>query len=121
MENKENVQDVASRVAGLAEQAFSTALASTIMAGFPVASIIAIFKGVKGLKLANAARDLAQENGLKTGAKNIVARALAINGIARGAYATMIYLMFALIQVAWIAIYLLCILGILFAGFLAGI
>ena len=118
MENKDNVQDVAARVAELAEQAFSNGLASTIMAGFPVAGIIAIFKGIKSLKLANAARKLAAEHGLQAGAKNIVARALAIHGIAGAAYATMIYLMFALMYVAWIAIYLLCILGILFVGFL---
>ena len=120
MENKGIVQDVSSRVSVLVEQAFSKSLASTIMAGFPVASIIAIFTGIKGLKLANAAGKLAAEHGLQAGAKNIVARALAINGIASGAYCTLIYLTFALIYVAYFAIYLLVILGILFIGFLTG-
>ena len=52
MENKENVSCVADEVAAIAERAFAEGLASSIMAGFPVAGIIAIFKGIKGLKLA---------------------------------------------------------------------
>ena len=72
------------------------------------------------LKLANSAGKLAAEHGLQAGAKNIVARALAINGIVSGAYCTLIYLTFALIYVAYFAIYLLVILGILFIGFLTG-
>lgn len=114
MENRENVQNAAEQVAKMADQAFSTALASAIMAGFPVASIIAIFKGVKGLKLANAARDLAEENGMFAGGKNIAARVLAINGIASGAYATLIYAIFAAFYVVWIAAaFLVIVLGVL--------
>ncbi|MBR5601444.1 MAG: hypothetical protein IKW24_02335, partial [Clostridia bacterium] len=79
------------------------------------------FQGHQGLEAGNKARDLANEHGIFADGKNIAARVLAISGIASGAYATMIYLMFALIHVAWIAIYLLCILGILFVGFLTGI
>lgn len=121
MKNKENVSCVVDEVAAIAERAFAEGLASSIMAGFPVAGIIAIFKGIKGLKLANKARDLANEHGIFAGGKNIAARVLAISGIASGAYATLVYLFFALMYVAWIAIYLLCILGILFVGFLTGI
>lgn len=116
MENKENVSYVATEVAALVEQAFSKSLASTIMAGFPVASIIAIFTGIKGLKLANAARDLANEYGLKAGGKNIAARALAINGIASGAYATLIYLMMALWCLMYGFMIFLMILGVLITG-----
>ena len=116
MENKENVSCVADAVAAIAERAFAEGLASSIMAGFPVASIIAIFKGIKGLKLANKARDLANEHGIFAGGKNIAARVLAISGIASGAYATLVYLFFALMYVAWIAIYLFVVLMIILAG-----
>lgn len=52
-----------------ADAAFSKALAAAIMCEFPIASIIAIIFGSKGLHFAEAAKRLAAEQGIEPGGK----------------------------------------------------
>lgn len=58
------------------DAAFGKSLAATIMAGFPVASIIAIFFGNTGLNMVDEAKRLAAQRGAKPGGKNIAATVL---------------------------------------------
>ena len=75
----------------LTDEAFSTGLASVIMAGFPVASIIAIFKGRKAQTLAKEAEDMASAYGFSAGGKNVAAKVMGIVGKIDGIVCTAFY------------------------------
>lgn len=79
----------------LVESAFSTGLAATIMAQFPVASIIAIFKGRQAGKLVADAENLAAQYGTKAGGKKIAAKVLSKVGFISGIYYTALWAWFA--------------------------
>lgn len=83
------------------EAAFGKSLAATIMCAFPVASIIAIFFGNTGLNLAESAKQLAAQRGVKPSGKNIAAVVLGkigkICGIVMTAFWGFYLLMFIMI------------------------
>ena len=58
------------------DAAFGKSLAATIMAGFPIASIIAISFGSTGLNMVDEAKRLAAQRGAKPGGKNVAATVL---------------------------------------------
>ena len=58
------------------DAAFGKSLAATIMCGFPVASIIAIIFGSTGLNLAENAKVMAAQRGVKPSGKNVAATVL---------------------------------------------
>ena len=63
-------------VDALVDSAFGKTLAATIMCGFPIASIIAIFMGSTGLGLVEQAKALAAQRGVKPSGKNVAANVL---------------------------------------------
>ena len=85
------------------DAAFSKCLASAIMCGFPVASIIAIFFGSAGLELVEKAKFMAAQRGARPGGKLTAASILGkigkIAGIALtafwGVYFTILFMFFA--------------------------
>ena len=87
------------------EDNFGKALAATICASFPVASIVAIVLGNKALCGWKKATALAAEHGFKLTGKNIAVRVLGLIGKIGGIFMT----------VFW-ALYLLIIIGIVAAG-----
>ncbi len=98
----------------LVESAFSTGLAATIMAQFPVASIIAIFKGRQAGKLVTDAENLAAQYGTKAGGKKIAAKVLSKVGFISGIYYTALW--------AWLATFYSLYFSIVFlVAFLASI
>lgn len=64
------------RIAELAGAAFGRALASVIIPGLPISSIISIVLGSKALKLTRQADELAAACGKRAGGKNIAAKIL---------------------------------------------
>ncbi len=58
------------------DSAFGKSLASAIMCGFPVASIIAIFFGSAGLNLVEQAKMLAAQRGVRPSGKCVAATVL---------------------------------------------
>ncbi len=64
------------RIDEYAGTAFGKGLAATIMAWFPVASIIAIITGSKALSAAKAAKELAENCGTSAGGKCVAAKIL---------------------------------------------
>ena len=68
----------------LADSAFGKCLASTIISGLPVSSIIAIILGASGLKAANKATEIAVANKMFAGGKNIAAKILGKIGLITG-------------------------------------
>lgn len=100
----------------LTDEAFSTGLASVIMAGFPVASIFAIFKGRKAQSLAKEAEDMATAYGFPAGGKNTAAKIMGIVGKISGIVNTALY--------AFLELYFTCysvIMVLLFMGFLGSL
>ncbi len=63
-----------------AQESFGKALASAILMEFPIGSIIAIFLGSGALKKFQHAQEIAQQNGVYVGGKNVAARVLAMVG-----------------------------------------
>lgn len=84
---KKNIQKEIDR---LADAAFGKCLASCIMAWFPIASIIAIVQGSRGLKLERRCDELCDEYGCFSG-KRIAARICGIIGKAGGITMTVAY------------------------------
>lgn len=80
------------------ESAFSTGLAAAIMSEFPVASIIAIFRGQKGKKLVMQADEITARTGIRGGVKRILAKIFSIYGFINGIVCTALY--------AWLGTYL---------------
>lgn len=79
------------------ESAFSKSLAATIMAWFPICSIIAIFFGSAGLKLADRANEMASYYGCSAGGKNIAAKVLGRIGQISGIAMTVFYAIYIFI------------------------
>ena len=70
-----------SQVTESANSAFGKGLAATIMAEFPVASLIAIFMGAAGLKKVKQTNEMAAYYGIKAPGKNIAAKVLSMIGL----------------------------------------
>ncbi len=83
------------------ESAFNKSLASTIMAWFPICSILAIIFGSIGLKQVKRAEQMAAYYGVSAGGKNIAAKVMGkigkIAGIVLTAFYGLYFLLFALI------------------------
>ena len=87
----------------LVNDAFSSGLAATICAGFPVASIIAIGKGSKALKKREEAQKLAETYGFKLPGKNIAAKILGMIGKIAGIVMTVFWPLYIIILIAALA------------------
>ena len=84
----------------MVDESFSSGLTATICAWFPVASIIAIAKGSKGLKKLAEAKGLAQQYGINISGKNIAARILGMIGKIGGIVMTVFYPLYIIILIA---------------------
>ena len=82
------------QLASYADAAFPKCLASVIMAEFPVASIIAIIMGAKGLGIVDQAYQLAIRNGVSAGGKNIASKVLGKIGKILGIVMTIFWAFF---------------------------
>ena len=71
--------------------AFGKSLAATIMAFFPICSIIAIVFGCKGLRLVNEAIEKANRLGVQPSGKNVAAKVLGMIGKIAGIVYTVLY------------------------------
>lgn len=71
--------------------AFSTGLAAAIMSEFPVASIMAIFRGQKGKKLVAEIDAITEQTGKSGGAKRLLAKIFSIYGFINGIVCTALY------------------------------
>lgn len=78
----------------LAGNAFGKGLAAVIMASFPVASIIAIFSGLKGLRYAKDANALAESQGVSVGGKGKAGRILSLIGAIYGGAMTAFWVLY---------------------------
>ena len=85
------VPSVDQMVAEISDKAFDKALASAILSGFPIGSIIAIVMGSQALGLVDHAKQLAEPYGIFGGGKYIAARVLALVGKICGIVMTVIY------------------------------
>ena len=89
-----------SQVTESANSAFGKGLAATIMAEFPVTSLIAIFMGAAGLKKVKQTNEMAAYYGIKAPGKNIAAKVLSmiglITGIAMTAFWSLYFFIFAI-------------------------
>ena len=75
------------------ENAFSTGLGAAIMSEFPVASIMAIFRGQKGKKLVAEIDAITEQTGKSGGAKRLLAKIFSIYGFINGIVCTALYAM----------------------------
>lgn len=73
------------------ENAFSTGLGAAIMSEFPVASIMAIFRGQKGKKLVAEIDAITEQTGKSGGAKRLLAKIFSIYGFINGIVCTALY------------------------------
>ena len=87
----------------MVDEAFGKGLAATICAWFPVASIVAIAQGSKGLKKLAEAKNLAQQYGTSLSGKNIAARILGMVGKIGGIVMTVFYPLYIIILIAALA------------------
>ena len=91
----------------LAGEAFSKGLASVILSQFPIASIIGLVMGSKGLKSANMARDLANAQGVKGGGKYMVGRILSTVGKFMSLFYTIFWALYGVLMVLYVALIIL--------------
>lgn len=75
----------------LVGSAFGKSLASVIIAGFPISSIIAIILSCSGQSKLKAAQELAARMGVSAGGKAVAAKVLGIIGKIAGIVCTAIY------------------------------
>ena len=73
-----------SQVTESANSAFGKGLAATIMAEFPVTSVVSIFLGAAGLKKVKQTDEMAAYYGIKAPGKNIAAKVLSMIGLIAG-------------------------------------
>lgn len=78
----------------MVNSAFGKGLAATILAWFPITSIIAIFLGGSATKLVAKLRDHATANGIKPGGKNIAAKILGMVGKIGGIAMTIFWVIY---------------------------
>ena len=90
-------------VENMVGEAFSSGLAATICAWFPVASIIAIGKGSKALKKREEAQKMAEAYGVTLPGKNIAARILGMVGKIGGIVMTVFWPLYIIILIAALA------------------
>ncbi|MBP3413713.1 MAG: hypothetical protein J6L81_00750 [Clostridia bacterium] len=89
----------------MVNSAFGKGLAATILAWFPITSIIAIFLGGSATKLVKKLRDHATANGIKPSGKNIAAKILGMVGKIGGIAMTIFWVIyFAIMAVTVIMI-----------------
>ena len=69
---------------GYADAAFGKTLASVILTGFPVGSIIAIILGAIGLKAVKRAEEIAANYGVSAGGKKVAAKIMGKIGLISG-------------------------------------
>lgn len=87
------------------ENAFGKGLAATIMAWFPIASIIAIIFGNKAQEMVESAKIMAAQRGVNISGKNIAAKVLGTIGKIGGIVMTVfwgiyLFIIFAVIMAA---------------------
>lgn len=99
MEQNLQQQDVL-KVQELVDSAFGKGLASTIMAWFPVTSIIGIILAAGSKKASKEAVNLATNLGIEVGGKNIAAKVLNIVGMIGSIFFTAFYGVYFLIIIA---------------------
>ncbi len=106
MEQNLQQQD-ALKVQELVDSAFGKGLASTIMAWFPVTSIIAIFIAAASKRASKEAVRLATALGIEVGGKNIAAKVLNTVGLALSIFWTAFwgfyFLLFAIMIIGALA------------------
>ena len=107
MEQNLQQQD-ALKVQELVDGAFGKGLASTIMAWFPITSIIAIFLAAASKKASKEALRLATALGIEAGGKNIAAKILNTVGLISGIVMTCFWGLYILI-------FAIAMIGIMFA------
>lgn len=78
----------------MVNSAFGKGLAATILAWFPITSIIAIFLGSASTKLVAKLRDHATANGIKPSGKNIAAKILGMVGKIGGIAMTVFWVIY---------------------------
>ncbi len=97
---QQSVSPVSQEIEEKAGSAFGKGLAATIMAWFPITSIIAIILGSIGLKLANANNEHASRLGVSAGGKNVAAKILGIVGLVSGIVMTIFWVVYIIAIVA---------------------
>lgn len=95
-----NVSPTKAALDAMVNEAFSKGLTAAICAWFPVASIIAIAKGSKGLKKLAEAKNLAEQSGVSLSGKNIAARVLGMVGKIGGIVMTAFYPLYIILIAA---------------------
>ena len=98
------------------DSAFFKALASTILAFFPITSVVAIFLGLSVSKKLKEANELAENYGVGLGGKAKAAKILSIIGSIAGGVFTVYYAFYAFIILISIFFYIINILNGLFTA-----
>lgn len=106
------VESQKNALAQLIDSAFGKALASVIMAEFPIASIIAIFMGRKATSLIAEADKLAAQTGLKASGKRIAAKIMSIVGFIAGIVNSVMYIFLGI----YLIFYFILIFAMAFGG-----
>lgn len=97
-------EDESAQLQQLLDQAFSKALASAIMAEFPVASIISIFMSKQASKLVTKIDTITNQAGKNPGGKRIAAKVLSKVGFIAGIINTIGWAIVGLYLVAYFAL-----------------
>ena len=116
--NQAHMEEVDFRKA--VDEAFSTGLASAIMSQFPVACIIAIFKGRKGKKMVSEIDAITEKTGYAGGAKRILAKIFSIYGFISGIVNTATYAFLATYFTVYAIVYFLVLVFMIIAALLGG-
>lgn len=95
---------IESHLRSLGDSAFGKALAATIMAWFPITSIIAIFMGSKALKIVGAAYTLAEQNRVRVTGKCKAARVLGMIGKIGGIVMTVFWILYGIYLIIYFII-----------------
>ncbi len=107
----ENEETSETQLKSLVDKAFSKALASTIMAEFPVASIISIFMGRQASKLVAQIDEFANQTGKNPGGKRIAAKILSKVGFIAGIVNTIAWAIVGLYLIIYFAVLFILILS----------
>ena len=88
---------------GYADAAFGKTLASVILTGFPVGSIIAIILGAIGLKYVDKADEIATNYGVSAGGKRLAAKIMGKIGLISGIVMAVIWTVY----IIWIVLFVM--------------
>lgn len=97
---EQNLQQVTKRIQDLVDSAFNKGLVSSILAWFPVTSIIAIFLAAASKNASSEAVELGNVSGNEVGGKNIAAKILNTVGLVSGIVMSVIWGIYFLIIIA---------------------